>query len=240
MEDSSKSLTDAMKPISDGGSDLPTIQHNNLSNTVFMTLCDALIKGRFEPGERLRIRKLAEQLGVSVTPVRDALLKLIQDDALVLRSPKDIRIPVITRDSYLEIREIRLKLEALAAERAAQMATPADIELLKDLIRKNEKAIAENDRLEGLALNQAFHFQLPKIAKMPILHGTLQRLWLQMGPLIARSYIDGGREMIDYHYPVADAIFRHDPEAASQAIRDDILHGGRAILDNISKSEGDG
>ncbi|MEX0921825.1 MAG: GntR family transcriptional regulator [Rhodovibrionaceae bacterium] len=237
MAESSKRFSDAIEPVSNSGSELPTIQHHNLSNTVFMTLCDALIKGRFEPGERLRIRKLAEQLGVSVTPVRDALLKLIQDDALILRSPKDIRIPIITRDSYLEIREIRLKLEALAAERAAQVATPADIEILKDLIHKNEKAMARNDRLEGLALNQAFHFQLPKIAKMPILHGTLKRLWLQMGPLIARSYLDGGREMIDFHYPVADAIFRHDPEAASQAIMDDILHGGRAILNNIPESE---
>lgn len=224
---------DRSTPTLDGVGDLPRLDHENLSNTVYSTLCDALIRGQFEPGDRIRLRELAERLGTSVTPVRDAMLRLIQDDAILLRSPRDMRVPVITQDRYLEIRAIRLKLEGLAAERAAQVASHADIDALKDLVLRNEKAIAAGDRLLATELNQAFHFELPRIAKMPILVGTLRRLWLQMGPLIARAYLEGGREMIDYHYPVVEAISRHDPEAASQAIMDDILRGGRVILQQV-------
>ena len=236
MDDKAKTRRlGAARSESEGVVDLPRVAYANLNDTIYLTLSAALMKGQFEPGDRLKIRDLAEQLGTSVTPVRDAVLRLIHHGAIMLRSPRDFRIPVITRERYLEIRAIRLKLEALAAENAARIATRADIDGLKDILRRNEKAIADGDRLQGTEFNQAFHFQLPMIAKMPILDGTLRRLWLLMGPLIARAYVDGGRGMIDYHYPVIDAIFRHDPEAAAQAIKDDILYGGRAILEQVSE-----
>ena len=65
-------------PATDGSptSGLKTLEHDNLSNTVYATLCDALIKGQFQPGDRLKIREIAEKLGTSVTPVRDAILRL--------------------------------------------------------------------------------------------------------------------------------------------------------------------
>lgn len=214
-------------------SHLKTIEHDNLSSTVYATLCDALIKGQFQPGERLKIRDLAEMLGTSVTPVRDAILRLAHDDAIVFQSPRDIRIPKITPERYLEIRSIRLRLEALAAETAAQLASKKDIETLEAILLANEKAITDGDRLQGTALNQAFHFQLPTIARLPVLNGILRRIWLQMGPLIADSYEEGGRSMIDYHYPVVEAFRRHDSQAAAAAIMNDITLGGRAILEHI-------
>src|ERR1700739_125021 len=77
---------------------LSALEHDNLSSTVYATLCDALIKGRFQPGDRLKIRDIADQLGTSVTPVRDAILRLAHDEAIVFRSPPDIRIPEIRKD----------------------------------------------------------------------------------------------------------------------------------------------
>ena len=217
-------------------SELPILEHENLSNTVYATLCDALIKGRFQPGDRLKIRDIAEQLGTSVTPVRDAILRLAHDDAIVFQSPRDIRIPALTKPQYLEIRTIRLRLEGLAAESAARVASKADIETLTAILAENEKALAEGDRLKGTELNQAFHFQLSKIADLHVLNGILRRLWLQMGPLIADAYLDGGRSMIDFHYPIVEAIKRRDPEAAARAIMDDIELGGQAILAHVSVS----
>jgi DNA-binding GntR family transcriptional regulator len=212
---------------------LSALEHDNLSSTVYATLCDALIKGRFQPGDRLKIRDIADQLGTSVTPVRDAILRLAHDEAIVFRSPRDIRIPRISKDRYLEIRSIRLRLESLAAETAAQLASKEDIEGLERLLVGNEKALAEGDRLQGTAFNQAFHFELPAIAKLPVLHGILRRIWLQMGPVIADSYTAGGRSMIDYHYPVIEALRRRDGQAAAAAIMNDITLGGQAILEHV-------
>ncbi|MCO5145702.1 MAG: GntR family transcriptional regulator [Aquamicrobium sp.] len=216
--------------------DLDPIDHESLSNTVYATLCDALIQGRFQPGDRLKIRDLAGQLGTSVTPIRDAILRLAHDEAIVFRSARDIRIPDVSEDRYLEIRSIRIRLEALAAETAAQLATRADIDALETILRDNEEALKDGDRLAGTRFNQAFHLALPKIARLPVLDGILHRIWLQMGPLIADSYLQGGRAMVDYHYPVIDALRRHDSAAAAKAIVDDIVLGGKAIMDRVEQA----
>jgi len=211
------------------------LEYENLNSAVYGKLCDALIRGQFQPGDRLKIRDLAEQFGTSVTPIRDAILRLVNDEAIIFRSPRDIRIPGMGESRYKEIRAIRIRLEGLAAETAAQVATSADIAALEDILRENEQAIANGDRLKGTELNQAFHFMLPKIARLPLLNGILRRLWLQMGPHISHVYIEGGRTMIDNHYPVIDALKRHDPSAASMAIVNDILLGGKPILERVER-----
>lgn len=213
------------------------LDYESLSNTVYSAMCDALMQGRFQPGERLKIRDLAEQFGTSVTPIRDAILRLANDEALIFRSPRDIRIPDMKQARYREIRSIRVKLEGLAAETAAQTATAKDIAALEQVLRDNEQAIADGDGLKGAALNQAFHFMLPQIAGLPVLNGILRRLWLRMGPHISDVYIPAGRAMIDHHYPVVDALKRHDSAAAAMAIIDDILLGGKPILERITTRE---
>ncbi len=68
----------------------------------------------------------------------------------------------------------------------------------------------------GAELNQAFHFRIMQIARMPVLSVVIQRIWLQMGPVIADAHIDGGRSMIEHHYPVIEALRkRRDPDAAA-------------------------
>ncbi|MCW2241905.1 GntR family transcriptional regulator [Azospirillum canadense] len=219
------------------GFDLTLLEHDNLGSTIYQKLCEALMKGAFKPGDRLRIRDLAERLGTSVTPVRDAILRLVQDQALVLRSPRDIRVPMLTRAVYLEIRDIRVNLEGLAAERAAQQATSAQVRALDALLARNEEAIRAHDTPLATELNQMFHFELADIADMPVLRDILRRLWLQMGPLIADVYGGAGRTMIDHHYPLMDAIRRHDGPAAARAIQADILLASGPILERIDATD---
>ncbi len=138
-------------------SEFTTLDHENLSTAVYNALCDGLMQGRFQPGDRLKIRDLAEQFGTSVTPIRDAILRLAHDEAITFRSPRDIRIPQMKEARYREIRAIRIRLEGLAAETAAQTATRTQIDLLENILRDNEKALAEGDRRKGSALNQSVH-----------------------------------------------------------------------------------
>jgi DNA-binding GntR family transcriptional regulator len=215
-----------------------TIDHNKLGEVVYQNIAEALIKGALRPGARLKIRDLAQEMGTSVTPVRDAILRLVHEGALLLKSPRDIRVPVLHPDRYLEIRTIRLKLEGLAAERAAAMADAADIKRLEMLISNNERALSARDFALATEINQVFHFELANVAAMPILRGILHNLWLQMGPIISAAYGEGGRTMIEHHYDVLEAIRKHDAQAAKQAIRDDILSGGDIILNsNVLSNE---
>lgn len=218
---------------------LQALEHDNLGEVVYGKLSEALIKGRLAPDARLTIRDLAQSLGTSVTPVRDAILRLIQDEALVQKSARDVRVPILTLERYQEIRQIRTKLEGLAARESALKATPDDIARLRDLIERNEKAIAEEDWTEALDLNQTFHFALAEIANMAVLRGILNRLWLQMGPLIAASYSNGGRVMIDQHYVILAAIEARDPDAAEEAIVEDIRSAGAIIIERLSADQRD-
>jgi DNA-binding GntR family transcriptional regulator len=227
-------LSDPSPPdIAAGVGDLAPIDHANLGDAVYATLCDSLIKGRFKPDDRLKIRDIAHQLHTSVTPVRDAILRLIQDEALVPRSPRDIRVPILDAATYIEIRDIRANLEGLAGEKAASLASPEDIAAVEEILRHNEAAIAARDFTRATELNQIFHFKVAAIAGMPVLQGILRRLWLQMGPVIAEIYETGGRGMIEHHYRLLDALRERDAAAAGAAMRDDILLGGRVILDRV-------
>jgi DNA-binding GntR family transcriptional regulator len=213
---------------------LAALEKENLGETVYNRLAEALMKGRFAPDARLTIRDLAQSLGTSVTPVRDAILRLIQDDALVQKSAREVRVPVITPDRYREIRMIRLKLEGLAARETALRARPEDVVRLRNLVERNEQALAACDWAAALELNQTFHFALADIAGLPLLRGILHRLWLQMGPLIAEAYQPGGRVMIDHHHELVKAVETGDPDAAERAIESDIGDAGSIILDRLT------
>jgi DNA-binding GntR family transcriptional regulator len=76
---------------------LDTITHTNLGSNVYLQLRNALITGGLKPDDRLRIRELAVQLDTSVTPVCDPILQLAKEKALVLKTPKDLRVPVLLR-----------------------------------------------------------------------------------------------------------------------------------------------
>lgn len=233
-------MTAALRPNGEAGSRLPDlvpIDHANLGGAVYASLCDALIKGRFRPGDRLKIRDLAQRLQTSVTPVRDAILRLVQDEALVPRSARDVRVPELATATYLEIRDIRANLEGLAAGRAAAAAGPQQIAALEAILAGNETAIAARDFTRATELNQVFHFELAAIGGMPVLQGILRRLWLKMGPVIADAYEAGGRDMIEYHYRVVEALRRGDAPAATAAMRDDILRGGRVILRRLEAAD---
>jgi len=208
-----------------------SVDRENLGETIYGALAEALIQGHLKPHDRIKIRDIAQQMETSVTPVRDAILRLVQDGALILKSPRDIRVRALTLSEYLEIRSIRVELEGLAAAEAARQAKPAEIGNLATLVEKNEKALRAGNSARAIELNQAFHFELATIARLPILLGLLRRLWLPMGPLISQAYEAGGRSMVDHHYPVIEAIRRGDSDAARQAIRDDICLGGQAIYD---------
>jgi len=165
--------------------------------------------------------------------VRDAVHQLVHQGVLVMRSPRDIRVARIGREEYLEIRDIRIELEGMAAAAAVLRATDADIQRLQELIALNEQALQTASTIDAVLLNQQFHFEYCRIAGMPNLLEILRVLWLKMGPLIAQSYEAGGRDMVEHHYPLIQAFRQKDARAARLAVQNDIVGGGRTILDSV-------
>ena len=119
------------------------LESDNKGEIIYARLANDLMNGMLLPNERLKIRDLAEKMGTSVTPVRDAVLRLVQDGALIMPSPRDIRVRSLTLTEYLEIRSIRMELEGMVAAKAALMATPEDVEKLALMLEHNETALED-------------------------------------------------------------------------------------------------
>jgi DNA-binding GntR family transcriptional regulator len=209
---------------------LAAVVTGNLGEQTYEVLVDALMKGALHAGDRIRIAEVAAQLGTSITPVRDAVLRLVNDEALVMRNARDIRVATLSATEYIEIRNIRLELEGLAAEQAARNAGPDDVAHLEKLLLENERAIKRRDHASGTAANQAFHAELAVIGQAPILRAVLRRLWMRAGPFIADAYRHGGRMLNEHHYAIFEAIQAKDPQRARDAVRRDILEGSNAVL----------
>ena len=89
---------------------LDKLHRENLTSRVYEGIKEALIKGHFRPGEKIGIRKIASEMGTSPTPVREALLQLVSSHALEMKPAHSVTVPVLTKDIYLEIRELVFKI----------------------------------------------------------------------------------------------------------------------------------
>ncbi|BBP77272.1 GntR family transcriptional regulator [Pseudomonas sp. Ost2] len=215
------------------------LEQGNLSARAYYSLREGLIAGNFQPGERLVMQDLAERLGTSVTPVREACLRLVSERGLELRSGRFATVPALTRERYLEVRTIRIALEGLAAEMATQHVTEADLQKLAQLHSLFEEADRKNDGLAAMHHNREFHFTLYRLSGMDMLTAQIEGLWVSMGPILNLFYIFGHNSYIgaDEHLVLMEALRDKKPAKARKAIADDILRGGVSILKFIDEKE---
>jgi len=143
-----------------------------------------LMTGRFEPGQRLTIRGLAETLGVSMTPVREAVARLAAERAIEAEPNRWMRIPLLSAGELRELRDIRVALEGLATERAAARMTPA---LLEELAAREAEIVALRKGGEPkarIAAIHRLHFTIYRASAMPALVEMIEGLWLRSGPYV--------------------------------------------------------
>jgi len=215
--------------------EIQKLHRENLTTGAYEGIKDALMKGQFRPGEKIGIRELARQMGTSPTPVREALLQLVSSHALEMKPAHSVTVPILTKTHYLEVRELRVTLEGLAAEQAAMKITAGKIETLRRIHAALAKAKASGNYKEALARNQAFHFELCKAAEMPLLLALLEILWLQIGPSLNLIYPpaspDSGEK--HYHLQVLDAFGERDGRRARKGIESDLIYGGAQLLEYL-------
>ncbi|SEK76621.1 GntR family transcriptional regulator [Roseovarius nanhaiticus] len=213
------------------------LSKESLGSAIYDRISQDLVRGKLRPNQKVTIRSLAEALGTSSTPVRDAVQRLLQDEALEQRSMRDVRVPVPALAQYIEIATIRSELEGLAAARAAEMASDKDITALLRLIERNAESMEAGRWNKAAEYNQQFHFALVEIAQMPVMLGILGRLWLRMGPLIAGYYGSAQISPLQRHRAVVAACEARDPAAAGAAMRADIEDGKEGITAYITSFE---
>src|SRR5258706_14968455 len=114
------------------------VERETLNDRVYRELKNSIMAGAFRPGSELTLRSVAEALGTSLMPVRDAMRRLVSERALEALPSRKVAIPFLTVDAFLGLRRIRILLEGEAAALAAERITPRQLNSVKALVRKIE------------------------------------------------------------------------------------------------------
>jgi DNA-binding GntR family transcriptional regulator len=204
-----------------------------------------ILDGELEPGERLLLRPLAERLGVSVQPVRDALRLLERDGLVTSASHRGATVTPISRSAILDLIGIRMWLEVLAVREAAPRHTAATLERVQAALADADARAAAGDPLGFSEANRAFHAALEAPAPAPLrelIDATWERVWeaRRRTSLFAISPASTGGAQRE-HRRLARAVAAGDADAAAAAMehhRATTLAGWRAALARAGAEDG--
>jgi DNA-binding GntR family transcriptional regulator len=208
---------------------LARIERETVQERVYGVLRDRLMRGGFEPGQKLKIAELASALGTSAMPVREALNRLAAERAIESLPNRSVRVPAFSKDALQDLMETRFAVEGLAVARAAANMTAETLAQLKELIDAQSETDAEHISEASARQNRAFHFTIYRQSGSTVLLPIIESLWLQFGPYlrVASERFDGreGRGT-NFHIEIVSALARGDGKAARAALESDI---GRAF-----------
>ena len=213
-----------------------------LRDVVFNTLRQAILKGELKPGERLMEIQLANKLGVSRTPVREAIRKLELEGLVLMIPRKGAEVAEITRQDMEDVLEVRTALEELAVKDACDHITDAQLSELKKASNEFKKVLLEGKDLVTCA-DADMHFH------NVILSATNNRRLIQMLNNLSEQmyryrmeYLKDERThktLIDEHDAIRRALKKHDKTKAGAAIRVHIDNQKRSILESLTEKEED-
>jgi DNA-binding GntR family transcriptional regulator len=191
---------------------------------VYQSLRESIMRGELQPGERLRIEDIAQRLGVSPIPVREAL-HMLQSERLVENIPHvGATVAKISKASIIEVFTVMEGLELVATRTAAQRLTSADMQRLDELLKAMDRAIESGAHNQWSDLNTEFHLAIVQITDMPMLQEMTERV-LNQWDRVRRYYLKGVlvfrlAQAQHEHRLIVQAMANHDYQQLSQLVRE--------------------
>lgn len=208
---------------------------DSLTRQVQDILSEMLLSGQLRPDDRMSMRDLADRLGVSVMPVREAVGRLMASGALEVRPNRAVAVPVLTRAGFQDLTQIRIHNETYAVRLAAERMTVPAMDEMRHLDRRFRDSLANPDGRLAVQANKALHFHIYEAAGSPVLSEVISTMWLKAGPVINLDLGDASRRnrnaaSVRNHGDLVAAIERRDGEAAAMALAADIRSAAEFIL----------
>ena len=206
---------------------------------VYRVLRRAIMTGQFTPGEPVTINGLAETLGVSAMPVREALHRLVSEGALELLDNRRVRVPDLDPQRFEDVLDARIALETRAAERAMPFIDDLRLARLRAFDQQADQALAAGNFGRLVEANFDFHRCLYEARPGSVMLPLIESLWLRLGPFMRRA----GETLsetyqVDRHAEAMAAIVARDAEALKAAIvadiRDGTGHLGRGHFERVA------
>lgn len=197
---------------------------------LYRTLRQQIIHGEIPPGAALTLRGLARQFGVSMTPAREALRRLVAEGALTLSSSGRVTTPELTNERIEELAALRALIEPELASRALPRAHLALIDRLSAINTANAEAVAKHDAVGYIRTNLEFHRTLYLRAQAPAMLAVIETVWLQLGPTMRALYGRVQRNEPPRHHRLILAALRAGDEPGLRlAVRTDVTQGLRHL-----------
>lgn len=197
---------------------------------LYRTLRQQVMHGELAPGQSLTLRGLGRTFGVSMTPAREAVRRLVAEGALTLSSSGRVSTPELSNERIEELAAIRALLEPELGTRALPRAHMALIERLQTINTANAEGVAKHDAVAYIRTNLEFHRTLYLRAQAPAMLAMVETVWLQLGPTMRALY---GRlrrnEAPPYHRHIIAALKAGDDPGLRLAIRTDVTQGLRHL-----------
>lgn len=206
---------------------------------VYRVLRGRILSGEMAPGDSVTLRGLAEELGVSMTPAREAVRRLVAERALRMTASGRVAIPAPGARRLEELFRARELLEPELAIRALPSIEKTTISTLRAIDATIDRYLAEGDAAGYVQANNAFHTTLYAPADAPALMALVESVWLQTAPVMRRVYGRlGTAALADYHEAALAALAGRDATALADAIRMDVAQGA-ALLRQAALDESD-
>jgi DNA-binding GntR family transcriptional regulator len=214
--------------------DAAVLRTRSRAEFVYESLRDAISDGRIAGGERVREEEVARNLGVSRTPVREALQRLQQRGLLVLGSGRGLVVAHLSQQQVVELYAMREILEGSAARFAAKHATAAEIAILYQL--QEQLRAAEGDAMLHVSLNRRFHQAIYEAAHNRYLMQTLDSLHDSFALLRSTTLRlpHRQRNSDEERRRIIAAIEKHDPDLAEREAREHILQAQRTRFESAA------
>lgn len=201
--------------------------HAHLREKVVDELRRGILNGRFEPGERLVEERLAEELGVSRNPIREAIRTLTSEGLVEVSPRRGALVVSLSREEGEELLEVRAALEGANARLAARRGDKQILERLREILTQGSAAVEGNDLSELAGLNDAFHAELARAGHNRMLADLIRSLRDRSAPLFRGTGTAASRRSWSEHEGILRAVIAGDAELASLLAHRHVLNAGR-------------
>lgn len=205
---------------------------------VYQLLRERILFGEMAPGQPVTIKGLTELLDAGMTPVREAIRRLISEGALVFQGNRRVSVPNLSAQDAEQIIFLRKTIEKELIRRAAPRIPEDAINQLEQIDEQLDQSIFAGDIPGYLRGNYRFHILIHEHADARVLAEVADRLWLRFGPslrVVCGRF--GTQSLPDLHKDILAALKAADPEAAAKALELDVAQGVEQVLAVLREAE---
>ena len=210
----------------------PTTDPSQLSahDRVYRSLRTRVMHGELAPGQALTLRGIGRDFGVSMTPAREAVQRLVAEGALTISASGRVATPELGTERIEELASIRALLEPELGSRALPRAHPALIDRMEAINAAITDAVGRGDAVTYVRTNLEFHRTLYLRAQSPAMLALVETLWLQLGPTMRALYGRLRRNTPPPHHRMILGAFKAGDEPGLRlALRTDVTQGLRHL-----------